>query len=787
MQVIKTIKYSLLITIIISGVCLAQITDDQKKIIDELMQKKGEKSAVARKDASIKYTSPSIYSLQDSGFYKTTEGSVPPKSLLNSAQTVDSTNLIMPIETDSLKKYGYDMFNGSPESYSPNLEATPPADYRLGPGDNILVNIWGRVDMELDLTVDRDGKVFIPKAGDIVASGLSMDQFQNRLKGALSAVYSDYSLSVTLGKIRQIRIFVYGEVNRPGGYTLSSLSTLFNALYLAGGPSARGSMRTIKHIRNNNILASVDLYQFLMKGDNKQDIRLESGDVVFVPIVGPLVKIAGQVNRPAIYEIMGGETVDDLIALGGGSTADALLKKISIERIGKDDNRLIQNIDLTISQPRSDSLTILHDGDYVTVPSICDLKKNTVSITGNVKHPGIYGLRDSMRVMDIIDEGKQIKNDSYLKRANLFRTMDDRSRRLLPINLEEVFNGVDSTNYYLMDNDSLVIYSQNEIRRKSIVSISGAVKNPGKYEYFENMKLSDLIFLSGNPLRQSYLLQAEIARINPGKPAHILYANLEAVLNESDTTSDISLNEDDNVYIRTIPGWKLEEKVTVDGEVMFPGQYTISKEDEKLTDILARCGGFTANAFPQGLVFVRGSIQSDLDKRRVRSLLASTEPIVLDSLDQPIPQSKVEIDLTRVNRIVVDINEITKNPDSPENIKIQSGDYIYIPGAPSGIHVIGAVASNGTIAYRNGKKADYFVKSAGGFSINADKGQTRLIKANGIVFSGNKALQSKVESGDMIVVPEKITREKQWLKSTTALVTIISSIVTTALIVDRLK
>jgi protein involved in polysaccharide export with SLBB domain len=510
-------------------------------------------------------------------------------------------------------------------------------------------------------------------------------------------------------------------------------------------------------------------------------------------VTGPLVSISGQVKRPAIYEMLGGEKVSDLIVLAGGTNAEAFMEKISIDRVGQDDNRVISDIDLSERLRQSDSTAFaradlaLRDGDRVDVPSIFDLRENTVRIMGNVKHPGVFGLRDSMRVSDLIDHGQQIRDNSYLERANLFRIYPDLRREVYTVNIAEILAGVSSSDFLLMDRDSLVVYAQHDIKRNMTVTVFGAVKHPGMYSFYANMHLSDLVFLAGNPLKQTYLLQAEIARTRPGKPAEIIHANLEEALAARGTPSDVTLCEDDRIFIFTVPRYREDNTVSVEGEVMFPGTYALMMENERLSDVLARCGGFTPDAFKEGLVFMRGSITDDIEKRHVRSILASTEVTVLDSLNRPLPKLGQTVDVSAADRIIIDIDRALKDYDSPDNILLRRGDRIFVPAAPAGVQVLGAVAMNGTVIYKKNKLANYFIKSSGGFSRNADKGQTRLAKPDGRVFSGYRAFQTAIEPGDIIIVPQKVERHKSWLRLGTSAAAIASSLLTGMLIADRLR
>jgi len=758
---------------------VAQLTDEQQKLYYNYIKENITDTAVSRSDDIDRYTTPEFYPEADADLMGT--GNVSDTQAVSAAAQIEKN------QYSGIKAFGYDLFDGSPENFSPIMEATPPPDYKLGPGDHVLVNIWGHVDMQLELTVDREGKVFIPKVGEIIVWGLTMDEFKQRLDQGLSSAYSDYELSISLGKIRRIKIFVYGEVKKPGGYTLSSLATLFNALHVAGGATVNGSLRTIKHIRHTKILSEIDLYRFLLTGDNSQDAELQSGDVIFVPVVGPRVSVTGEVKRPAVYEITGGERLRDLIGLGGGSTAQAFLEMVDIDRIGSDDNRILLTLDISSDKSESENNLELADGDRVNVSSIYDSLKNTVVLSGHIKHPGRYELTEGMRVSDLLGCGELLIKESYLERANLFRTKHDMTREVYAVNLQSVLQGDDSTDYLLADNDSLVVYSHKEIKREMTVSIAGAVKRPGNFEYFCGMRLSDLIFLAGNPLKQAYLLRAEIARVNPGKPADMIYVNLAEALDGGVGSEDIPLEEDDIVYIRSIPGWRIGESVMISGEVIFPGSYTLIKENERLSDLLERCGGATPEAFIKGLVFLRNSISADIERKQVRNILASTEATVLDSLNRPIPKINPNVDLGQVNRIVIDIERLRKDLDSPDNVVLRNGDYIYVPEIPSGVQVTGAVASSGTIAFKKGKKPGYFVQKAGGYVGNASKGELRLIKADGRIYSGRKASREKVEIGDIVVVPFKMQKERAWLSTASSVAGVLASVFTTIFVIDRLN
>lgn len=692
-----------------------------------------------------------------------------------------------PSQKSGLRLFGHDIFEGSGEVFATILVALPPADYTLGPGDNLIINVWGRVDLELNLTVDREGKVFIPKVGELMAVGNTLEQFKQNLEHKLSAVYSDYHFSVALGKLRQIRIFVFGEVNRPGGYSVSSLATLLHALYIANGITYNGSLRDIRLIRNTRVFRHYDLYDLLLKGDTRGDLKLLSGDVVYVPVAGPLVSIYGEVKRPAIYELTGDERVTDLIKLAGGNNPTAFLESISLDRVGPSDSRILKDLNIADTTNLADSDILLKDGDKIRVPSIYDFHENLVQLTGHVKHPGPFGITDSLRVSELIAYGEQLKENTYKSRADLFRTYDNGEKEVIPINLEEVLEGNQGSDIYLQPFDDLVIYSNDQVKRMKYVSITGAIKSPGVYQLYQDIKLTDLIFLAGNLTKQAYLVRAEIARVNPGKPPDIISVNLEEILIHKKPGADIILKEDDHVFIRQVPDWRPMQIVTIEGEVFFPGGYAIKHKGEKLSNLIKRAGGLTPSAFPMGAIYYRKSIEEDVTRRNIGQIIENTRETQLDSLGHPVNNIRVYFNPPLLNRIIIDLEEILKKPDEPHDIVLADSDYIYIPTYPSGIQVIGAVAANGTIAFVENNKAKYYIEQAGGFTPDAYKSEIRITKPNGKVYYGRKARNKKVELGDAVVVPSKLKRKTDWSDIITSTATILGSVVTTVFVIDRLK
>ncbi|MBD3403535.1 hypothetical protein GF420_11615 [candidate division GN15 bacterium] len=680
---------------------------------------------------------------------------------------------------DQLAPFGLELFRGPRES-TPPADIAASRDYILGPGDQLIIYLWGRAEQEYNLTIDREGKVFIPKVGSLPAWGKTVEEFERYAAQQFGRVFSDFNLTVSLGRIRSIRIYLTGEVRNPGAYTVSSLTSLFNALYLAGGPTASGSMRAIRLMRSGEPVAEVDLYRFLLHGDNSSDVRLESGDAIFVPVAGDRVAIRGEVRREAIYELRGDETAHDLLELAGGATAEAHLDRVMLERIN--DAGEWEVIDLALAEDTVESVrvdTSLTDGDRVTVYSIFEAKRNMVAVFGHVKHPGYYERRDSTMVSDLIDRGRLQEYDVYYDRANLFRRHSNWRTEVIPVNLREVIAG--DGDIVLRDRDSLHVYAIDDVTWEKHVYIEGEVARPGEYPLYEDMTIHDLIFLAGSFTRSAATLQAELARFDEQGQVSLRTVSLSRT-NASATT----LKENDRVYIRRIPEWQLHRTVTLTGEIRFPGEYVLADRSETLYQILNRAGGFTRNAFPIGTVLERQTIGQSLERLRVPTLLERSNPIVVDSLGNVHKEVMFDYQPDAVNRIIIDMETIIASDGRIGDVVLEPGDRVFVPAIPSGISVMGAVGANGTIKFAPGQKVKDYIERAGNFTPQSDKGNTRLIRANGEVYAGGGILGKRVNLGDVIVVPSKIEKESNWLKTFTTAITATTGVLTTVLLIDKL-
>lgn len=756
---------------------LSTLSDEQKR---ELLEQY--RSGTGTEQSQSKYTTPPIYYEQDSQRVAL-DGMERGKDMLDAHHQKQQegsrrvTGEIRPF-TD-LEPFGMELFRDADGQEMP-VDVISTSEYVLGPGDNLIVYLWGRVEKEFSLTIDREGKLFIPQVGSFSVWGLTLEEFIVKAKHQFSTVYSDFDLTVSLGKIRSMRIYVAGEVKRPGAYTVSSLTSLFNALYLAGGPNERGSMRRIKLMRNGKEVTRVDLYKLLLQGDNSTDISLRSGDVVFVPVVGMQVAIRGEVRREALYELKGGETVDSLLELAGNATPLAHLERIMVERVDHGGEWKVLDVNLLDNGDGSSNLT-LQAGDKVSVYSIYDMKKNIVSVFGQVKHPGYYERNDSTKVSDLITQGQLQPFDVYKERADLFRRYPDKRVEIIPVELDKIMAGDFSKDLYLQDKDSLHIYSIDEVEWDRYVFVEGEVKNPGRYPLYEHMTVQDLIFLAGSYTREAQRHQAEIARIDSLADIDIIDVPLTR---EPGLT--FQLQEDDHLYIRRIPRWERERSVTITGEVNYPGKYTLANRQETLLDLMKRAGGFTDKAFPRGIILERMSIKDNLRRLRVQDVIEKSTPVKYDSLGQIVEENTVVYDSLSMNRIIIDMDKIIATNGAEGDILLEPFDRIIIPTIPSGISVIGAIGSNGTLKYIPGKKVKDYIERAGNFTRQADKKETRLIKATGEVINRGSILSQRVEVGDVIVVPTKIEKDHNYFKTMTTALSAITGVLTSVYIISKI-
>lgn len=721
-----------------------------------------------------------------------------------------------------LKQFGYDFFKNT------LLVGTTPdnmpvgSDYVVGPGDSLRIDIWGAVQARFDLTVDRNGEIAIPKVGVVKVWGLSYRQAKEVINTAIGRIYKGYELNVTLGKLRSIQVFVVGEVESPGVYSISSLGTVINALAAAGGPSRNGSLRTIKILRNGKAVQDVDLYDMFLSGDRSKDIRLESGDTVFVPVIGPVVGITGEVKRPAIFELKGKTTLGEVLAMAGGVTAAGDTERIQVERIEGNHSRVVVDFEPKKGESLSQELaqSEMTDRDMVKVFPVLDAVRQVVTLTGNVVRPGEYQFRKGMRVTDVLPDYAALLPDSYMEAAEIIRLVPpDLHKSMLSFNLKKALAGDKTEDVPLHEQDTVKVFSRWDLQEKPMVSVNGQVQKPGSYEYYPNMTVRDLIDAAGSIKRNAYLDNAELTRVvvDHGQAKSVrIDLDLGKAL-AGDSTNNLVLKPDDVLIVRGIVDWleTADRFVTLKGEVRFPGIYSITK-GERLSSAIARAGGYTDKAYLRGAKFTRKSVRLS-QQMRMDEVIARTEKDIMQKQAElaSVAASKEELDATRAaleglmknldrlktkkaeGRVVIHLASLDRLRKSDYDLLLEGGDELTIPQTPSVVNVMGEVYNPTTFVYMPDTSVSYYLSKAGGPDRNAEEDDMYVIQADGSVKSRQQStfgirwdedsrswtfgsfMSSRMEPGDTLVVPQKLERTA-WLRDIKDLTTIVSQVALTA-------
>ncbi|MCX5715300.1 MAG: SLBB domain-containing protein [Candidatus Omnitrophica bacterium] len=649
-------------------------------------------------------------------------------------------------------------------------------DYILGPGDMLKVSVWGQIQEVFPLTIDSEGKVLLPKVGPLYLWGVKFSDAEKLIKENLLKAYTNIEVSVSMGRLRGIKVFVLGESQKPGAYTISALSNTFHALYAAGGPSKIGSMRNIKLVRKGSADMPVDLYNILLKGDNSQDYKLESGDTIFIPPIGDVVGVAGNVKRPAIYELKDKIKLSDMIDMAGGFSSVSYLQRIQLERIQEHLRKVVVDLEFkSLSDLKnSDNNLELQDGDLILIFPITPIRYNFVSISGNILRPGDYELKQGMRLKDLIDKAGGILPGTYLKRAEVSRFKGDQTREIMPISLMDLMDNREEANITLKEWDTVTIYSRKEVMPNLFVAIDGAVNNPGKYELTENMKASDLVFRAGGLKSSALLSNAELFRSFADSGPKVFNVDLGQVMSkdiEQATKNDVVLEEGDHLFVREDTTKGEQFIITVSGEFKYPGKYAVEK-GAKLSAVIKRAGGFTDKAFLDGCIFTRESVRV-AQQRMLKTYIESEQKALLQE------QSSMAVGLTpaqadsrnklieyRKNlmqqlesvdmpgRVLIRLSGMNKFENSEYDITIEDGDTLSIPIYPSTVQVLWNVYGAGVVTFSEGKGIDYYIQRTGGVTKYADVNRIFIIRANGETIS-SFVRAVKVKRGDAIIVPEE--------------------------------
>lgn len=695
------------------------------------------------------------------------------------------------IGDEALKPFGYDLFTDAPSTFAPVTDIPVPADYVVGAGDELRVQLFGNTNRSLTLRVDRNGQVSFPQIGPVAVGGKRFAAVKQDIEGRVSRQMIGVRANVEMGETRSIRVFLLGEVPQPGSYTVSGLSTVTNTLFVGGGVSRVGSLRNVQLKRSGQTVKTLDLYDLLLNGDTSNDARLLPGDAVFIPPTGATVSVNGEIIRPAIYEIRANATLADLIYLSGGLTPKADAREGRLERINDRGERIVMNVDLTSPDVRA---MPLHTGDFLRVLPIRDTLEGAVLVDGHLLRPGAYGYRTGLRISDVLSFADlKPKADAHYV---MIRRELPPDRRLVVLSADLAAAAAkkgSEDDLLLMPRDQLTVFDLQSGRDRAVsalvrelrsqatfdaplqvVSVGGRVRAPGQYPLEPDMRISDLIRAGGSLEDAAYGGQAELTRYQivngEYRQTELIDIDLAAVL-KGDGAADIALGPYDTLTIKELPQWKEEESVTLLGEVRFPGIYPIQR-GETLRSVLQRAGGLTDLAFPQGGVFTR----EDLKQREQRLLDLLAERLRRDLAvlalqggvtGTQVPQTAAagqgllaELQSAQaVGRLVIDLETILKEPPGgAQDIVLRRGDQLAVPKQSQEVTVIGEVQNSTSHRYVTDLSRDDYIGLSGGYSNKADKGRIFVVRANGSVVATESAgwfrkTSSEIHPGDTVVVP----------------------------------
>jgi protein involved in polysaccharide export with SLBB domain len=700
--------------------------------------------------------------------------------------------------TANLSQFGYSLFSSGSVSAAASADLPVGSKYVLGPGDELKVLMWGRINNTLDLKVARDGSVLIPEIGPMQLAGLTFEQAKKVIEGRTGQI-TGVNVDVTMGRLRSIQVFVVGEVARPGAYQVSALAHVANALEAAGGITKIGSLRRIELRRGNQVSKSIDLYGLLLNGRNSAEDQLEPGDVIFVPVIGSVAAVTGDVKRPAIYELAGNsESLASLLKLSGGISAFGYSQRVQVERVENHQKRIALDVDLNAIRSQN---FMIHDGDLVKIYPVLPTEHEVVVAFGNLNRPGKYQWHAGMRVSDLVAAAEGPAPHTFFRYA-LIRRKEGPSKavHLVPVDLGQALSDhlAGPANLALEPEDQLTIYSESQMKYLPTVQVMGEVRNPGYYVLSQGMRVTDLLYLAGGLKDDAYQKQAELARTQVVNGAHTSHTFLDIDLRTALSGSGAQnpeLEPNDQLFVQKATDWHLPWVVYVRGRVARPGPYTIHA-GERIATVLERCGGLMPDAYLPAAVLIRQSVkemqQARLNQARTRLqeaiLRAKMNPGTSATLSQTPDNSGNDATLTMLQqvlsqsesqqaqgRLVVHLKPLDELVNTPDNIAMVDQDILTIPRRPAGVNVLGQVYSPSAIVWQPGRTVRDFLNMAGGPTEGADSDHVMLIKADGAVETDQGIRDSKestmfpllpvisgglmsarVDPGDTVYVPEKL-------------------------------
>ena len=675
-------------------------------------------------------------------------------------------------EDSGKKVFGRDIFNNKNLTFEPAMNIATPQSYMLGPGDVVAVDVYGASQKTFNCTVSPDGQIVIEGFGPIQVGGLSIASAKARIRSTLGSRYRSSRINLSLGQTRTITVNVMGEVKVPGTYTLSAFATVFHALYIAGGTNDIGTLRNIKIYRNNHLISVCDIYDYILNGKMTGNVRLNDGDVISVGPYDCLVDITGKVKRPMYYEMKKNESVGTLLKYAGGFTGDAYTKAVRVNRKTGREYAVFNVDEFDMNSFR------IADGDSVTVDSVLPRYHNTVEIKGAVFRPGMYQLGDGINsVRTLIQHAEGLTEDAFTNRAVMHRMNEDRTLKVIPVDIKGIMSGK-IADIPLKENDVLFIPSKQIAMTERTITIQGEVQYPGIYKYADNETLEDLVLQAGGLKDAASTVKVDIARrvVIPHALTtdSIIAQNYTFALKDGfviDGEPGFVLQPFDEVYVRKNPSYSVQQNVSIEGEAQFPGTYTLSKRNARLTDLLKAAGGITDIAYIKGARLER---QANADekarmeaayKMQQEQLQQQLLQLAASSQNSNIMQAGTEATKKQLEKfqvpnsypVGIELDKAISNPQSDANIVLRAGDRLILPRYTATVKINGAVMYPNVVSFQKGKSAHYYINAAGGYAQNARKGGAYIIYMNGMVAKAKTG--AKIEPGCEIVVPSKITRK----------------------------
>ncbi|WP_377476847.1 SLBB domain-containing protein [Olivibacter oleidegradans] len=702
---------------------------------------------------------------------------------------------------EELRIFGADIFQGSNTKFEPNLRMATPKNYVIGADDELLLELYGNSEASYSLTVSPEGAINIPYVGVVPIAGITIEQAIIRIKDKMGAIYSGLRngstrLNVSVGNIRSIRVIVTGEVVKPGTYTLPSVATAFNALYAAGGPNDKGTMRQIKIIRNDREESIIDVYDFLLNGSLRNNIVLQDQDIIQVAPYLSRVEIRGRVKRPAIFELKEGETFNQLLTYAGGFDEEAYRTRITVFKNTATERRVE---DVLASQF---GVYLPQSGDKYRVGKILDRYTNRVRISGAVFRPGVYELSQGLTLSMLIKKADGVKEDAFMNRGYITRLKENLEKEQVAFSVADILAGTQN-DIPLKREDEVVISSIFDLKTAYKIQIDGEVRNAGTYDFAEGMTLKELIVQAGGFTEAASAKRIEIARrikesnvmSQSAHTSEIYHVNIERDLSGAE---DFVLQPFDVINVRLAKGYQRQRSVRIEGEVLYPGQYILTRKDERVSDLIKRAGGFTAYAYTDGASLKRKSILEDeldstgnqferkskLEQERFQERVERLNALQKSTIN---PNELGAVQRSAVNNSYVGINmdEILRHPEGSNDLILEEGDVLHIPKQLQTVRVSGEVLSPVTVIYSSNKGFKEYISQAGGFSERALKKRAYVVYANGSARSTSKFLffnnYPKIKPGAEIFVPQREARGRisaaQWIGLGGSLATTVGVIV----------